>query len=244
MSNQHTVPIVLLHGWGNTMSGQKYHEVKKLLEKAGYTVYTPDLPGFGNNPLEKNALVFEDYIQFVHDFVVGKIKNKKVIFIGHSFGGRIAIKFTVLYPELVEALILTGASGIPRPLNSLRKKIIYGITKVTRPLFAIPPFSWFYKVFRKVIYYAIGEMDYYKAGSLQETFKNVYKVSVVSDLDNITIPTLLVWGRDDTFTPLADGVFMHERIKKSQFVVLENENHKLPYENPAKFVKEIISFLP
>lgn len=243
MDDKKKLPILLLHGWGATMSGKKYQTLKRILEKAGYSVYTPDLLGFGDNHLEKNALSFEDYLQFVHDFIVKKIKVKKVILIGHSFGGRIAIRFSTLYPELVGALILTGASGIPRPLPSLKKKLIYGVTKVTRPLFAIPPFSWFYTAFRKCVYYAIGEMDYYKAGSLQETFKNVYKVSIVPDLEKITIPTLIVWGSEDTFTPLADGKLIHDKIQKSQLVILPQATHKLPYEHPKKFAEEIISFI-
>lgn len=225
------------------MSGRKYDELKKLLEKDGYTVYTPDLPGFGNNPIDKEALVFEDYIQFVHSFITQKIKKKKVILLGHSFGGRIAIKFTVQYPELVDTLILTGASGIPRPLPSVKKQVVYAVTKIARPLFSIPPLSYFYKLFRKGVYYSIGEMDYYKAGSLKETFKNVYQVSILADLDKISVPTLLIWAQLDTFTPISDGKLMHEKIPQAQMVIVPAATHRLPYEDPKAFEKAIISFL-
>src|SRR5436190_16862468 len=125
-----TKTILILHGWGKT--GPAYSEIQNIFEKKGYRVYSPDLPGFGNNPLQKDALVFDDYISFVHDYI-SKTKEKKVILLGHSFGGRIAIRFTALYPQMVASLILTGASGIPRPLPSLKKKIVFVITKITRP---------------------------------------------------------------------------------------------------------------
>lgn len=243
MNKERNIPIVILHGWGVTMSGQKYSELKELLEKGGYRVYAPDLPGFGTNPLDKAALHFEDYIQFLHTFIEKNIKVKKVVLIGHSFGGRLAIRFTKEYPKLVEKLILTGASGIPRPLPSLKKRVVYGITKIARPLFSIPPLSFFYKLFRKGVYYSIGEMDYYKAGSLTETFKNVYRVSIVPDLEDITIPTLIVWGEHDTFTPLADGVLIQRKIRDSELVVFPHSSHKLPYENAKDFSKEIMKFL-
>ena len=237
------IPILILHGWGSTMSGGKYTQLKHLLAKKGFRVFTPDLPGFGKNPLQKEVLVFQDYIRFVHEFITKSIRAKKIILLGHSFGGRIAIRFTSEYPHLVERLILTGASGIPRPLPSLKKKLVYSITKVTRPIFSVPPFSYFYKLFRKAVYYSIGEMDYYKAGNLSETFKNVYRVSILPDLKHITIPTLIVWGENDTFTPLVDGRVIHEGIKSSRLIVFPDTTHKLPYEKASEFAKEIERFL-
>lgn len=235
-------PILILHGWSKNMRGNRYNAIQSLLEKKGFTVLAPDLPGFGTNPLKKEKLEFDDYITFVHDYMK-RLNIKKAILLGHSFGGRIAIRFSATYPNLVAKLILAGASGIPRPLPSLKKKIIYAVTKILRPFFSIPPFSLFYIFFRKLIYYFIGEMDYYKAGSLRETFKQVHKVSIVYDLPKITTPTLIVWGENDTIIPLTDGKLMHDTIKNSKLIIVKNSTHKLPYENPKAFMEAIDSFL-
>ena len=104
-------------------------------------------------------------------------------------------------------------------------------------------FSLFYKFFRKLIYYAIGEMDYYKAESLAQTFKNTYQVSIVDSLKKIQIPTLIVWGEKDSITPLADGEYMHRHIKNSEFIVIPNATHRLPYDNADEFAKYIIKFI-
>jgi UDP-N-acetylmuramoyl-tripeptide--D-alanyl-D-alanine ligase len=201
--------VIILHGWGKEMSGRKYDAIKSSIENLGYTVYAPDFPGFGSEPLDKKVFEFSDYVQFVHDFFKKK-KLSKAILIGHSFGGRVAIRFAARFPNLVYKLILTGASGIPRPLPTLKKKITYVATKVLRPLFMIPPLSLFFGFFRKLVYYSIGEMDYYKSGNLSETFKNVYNVSILPDLPLVKAPTLLVWGEKDTITPLADAEVMRE----------------------------------
>lgn len=235
-------PILILHGWSNEMSGKRYQAIQSFLEKKGFTVLAPDLPGFGTNSVQKETLEFEDYVRFVHDYIK-ELNIKKVILLGHSFGGRIAIRFSARYPNLVEKLIITGASGIPHPLSSLRKKIVYVLTKILRPLFFIPPFSLLYSFFRKLVYYSIGEMDYYKAGALRKTFKKVHKVSIFESLSKITAPTLIVWAENDIITPLADGQLMHNTIKNSQFVVVKNATHKLPYENPKEFVQAIDSLL-
>lgn len=234
--------IVILHGWGSAVSGERYKDVKKILEKKGFSVFTPDMPGFGKSGLKKDELFFEDYVEFVRNFVI-KNKLKRIILLGHSFGGRVAIRFTSLYPQYVSKLILTGASGIPHPLPSLKKKSIYYATKVLRPLFLLPGFSLLYQSFRKLIYYSIGEMDYYKAGNLAQTFKNVYQVSIIPDLTTIKVPTFIIWGEKDTITPVKDAYCMHEKTPQSKLTIIPGATHKLPYESPSIFSKEVLQFL-
>lgn len=235
-------PILLLHGWAKDMTGSRYAGACTLLEKAGYTVFAPDLPGFGNNPLPQAALVFEDYIVFVKTFIEKTMKAKKVILIGHSFGGRMAIRFSARYPDMVEKLILADASGVPQKLTP-KKQVLSLASRMLKPLFVIPPFSFFFQFARKILYRTIGEMDYYKAGNLTQTFKNVYQVSIMDDLPKVSAPTLIVWGEKDMFTPIQDGKIMHEGIKNAKFAIIQDASHKLPYEKPTEFVKEVISFL-
>lgn len=239
-------PIVILHGWGKDMTGERYAELKAKLEKKGYKVFSPDLPGFGKNSLKKVALQFDDYVSFVHTYIeeiLKETKEDKVILIGHSFGGRIAIRFTSLYPGLVKKLILSGASGLPQQHLSVKKMIIQTLTKILRPIFSIPPFSYIYASLRKLVYYSIGEMDYYKAGNLTKTFKNVYQISIKDDLENIHIPTLLIWGELDTFVPLSDGEYMHNHIYRSKLLVVKKGTHRLPYTHPDIFVKNVLDFI-
>ncbi|MGH7245509.1 MAG: alpha/beta fold hydrolase, partial [Candidatus Levyibacteriota bacterium] len=192
------------------------------------------------------SLTFNDYLLFVKKYIeeiLKKEKVKKIVLIGHSFGGRIGIYLSALYPDMIDSLVLTGASGISRSLPSLRKRIVFILTKIFRPIFLLPFISSFYRLFRKAVYYSIGEMDYYKAGKLSETFKNVYKVSVLDELKKIHIPTLIVWGSLDTITPLDDARKMHEGIKGSKLVFVKNATHKLPYQMPIDFSTIILEFI-
>lgn len=239
-------PILILHGWVKDGKGEKYDAIKHILEKKGYPVFLPDLPGFGSNTLKKEELFFDDYVAFIQKYISEITKQteaKKVILVGHSFGGRIGIRFASLYPNMVDTLVLTGASGIQRPLPSLKKKVVFIVTKIIRPIFLVPPMSVFYRFFRKLIYYSIGEMDYYKAGSLTQTFKNVYKVDITEDLEKITVPTMLIWGEKDTFTPLVNGEFMHRHIKNSKLVIIPDATHRLPYDKPKEFVDAVLDFI-
>lgn len=235
-------PILILHGWGQFEPGQhRFLEVKKLLEKRGYRVFTPDLPGFGSNQLKKEKLTFEDYVEFVREYIKEK-KLQQVILIGHSFGGRIAIRFTSLHPEFVKKLVLVSASGIVHPL-SVKRRVVSLMVKLIKPVFSLPIIDKTSATIKGVLYKGIGEYDYYKAGNLQKTFKNIYRVSVSNDLPYINVPTLIIWGEKDSMTPLADGKYMNEKIKSSQLVIVKNEGHKYPYEKSEDFVQKITTFL-
>src|SRR5258706_2340350 len=241
-------PIIILHGWSVSLvsSKEKYQQTISMLEEKGYQVFAPDLPGFGKNQLKKEELFFDDYVSFVHEYtktILKKTKNKKVILIGHSFGGRIAIKFASLYPSLIAALVLTGASGVLGENGSLKVKILSYLTRLIKPIFYFPLVSSFYIPLRKALYLAIGELDYLKSGPLSKTFINIYKVSIKNDLTNISVPTLIIWGMEDKVTPLSNGILIQAKIPNSKLIVIPEASHKLPYENANDFTSNIISFI-
>lgn len=225
-------PIIILHGWG--ISGSKYHELQKLLEK-DFKVYSPDMPGFGSEKLKKD-MVLDDYL----DFLLGFMKKKKIskaILLGHSFGGRVAAKFASIHPEKVSKLILTGAPLIKKPLSF--KKQFAGIVAKTGK--RIVPASIFYLA-RKVLYRSIGEWDYYKAGELSKTLQNIIAEDLREILPKIKVPTLLIWGKNDTFVKLEIGNEISNLIKSSKIEILEG-SHRIPYENPETFYNAIYKFI-
>lgn len=222
------------------MCGEKYNKLKTNLEAKGYRVFSPDLPGFGKEPLSKPVMTLTDYVVFVKDFLDEK-KIKQVILLGHSFGGRIATKFSYLYPVYVEKLIITGSPLIKHPLRG-KKRIIALIVKYGKRISDFLPQAYKNYV-RKLIYYSIGEWDYYKAGDLQKTFKNIISEDLVSLLPHITTPTLLVWGEKETVVSVTDGEKIGNLIPNATFVVVTNATHKLPYEKANEFSRVVLKFL-
>lgn len=229
-------PIVILHGWG--ASSQSFRGLKELLEKEGYMVEVPDLPGFGNTPLTK-ALDFSDYVRFVEKY----IGNRKVTLIGHSFGGRIAAVLAPAYTEHIEKLVLVNASGITHPL-SWKKNLGYFLAKGGKMVFSLPILSIISPLTRKLLYVFLDEWDYYKSsGTLLETFKNVYKKDIQEDLPHIHVPTLIVWGEKDITTPVSDAYVFHKKIRRSKLTIVPGASHELPYKMPHVFVEKILPFL-
>lgn len=231
--------IIILHGWG--LRGGVYKELIELLENSGFTVFSLDLPGFGSEKLRKQTMNLVDYANFVKKFMDRK-KLKKVVLIGHSFGGRVAIKFATQFPENVQALILTGAPGIKQKLSFIRGLIQLTVISIGE-LFRIKAFSPMQHVLRKVLYFMIGEWDYYRAGDLRETFKKVISEDLSSHLSKIHISTLLIWGKEDKVVPLSIGIKMREDIPQSKLIIIKNIGHKLPYEDANAFFKACLPFL-
>lgn len=230
-------PIIILHGWG--LTGSTYKDLLQVLWGRGFNVYSFDLPGFATEPLKNKSMNLDDYVEFVDEFIQEK-KLIKPILIGHSFGGRIALKYAWKYPEDVSKIILTGAPIIRH--ISIKGKIGYAFAVSFGRVFSLLPKNvkeWV----RKILYFAIGQWDYYKAGPLQQVFKNIINEDLTGYAKEVQVPTYLVWGALDRLTPVTDV----ERIKKLnssiKSVIVKNYGHKLPYENPKEFVKSIQIFL-
>ncbi|RJQ26246.1 alpha/beta hydrolase [Candidatus Parcubacteria bacterium] len=248
MKNNHKHNIIILHGWG--LSGNKYKDLKSILEFQGYKVFIPDFPGFGIEPLKEDGYHLIDYAKFLDEY----IKNNKlndIVLIGHSFGGRVIVKYMGEVKDKkieIKAIIISGSPLIRQKISS-RKKIIIGLLKPLKIIYSIFP-EKIYKnrisyYIRKLIYRAIGEMDYYKASknNMKKTFINIINEDQEKNLKKINTPTLLLWGKEDRITPLSIGVNIHKKIAKSRLSIIKNETHKFPYDNPEKFAKETLAFM-
>ncbi|MDO8461042.1 MAG: alpha/beta hydrolase [bacterium] len=228
--------VLILHGWG--LSGKVYSKLFELFKKEGYRVYAPDLPGFGSESLKK-TMNLDDYVYFIYNFIK-EHKLEKVILIGHSFGGRVAIKYAWKYPQNVSKLILTGVPIIRK--KSFIKQIAYLVAVFGGKVFSVFP-KKLKEFFRKTLYFVIGEWDYYKSGPLKEVFKNIIGEDLVSYVKEIKIPILLVWGENDGIVPVSDTKKIIEYMSNVKSVVVSNNGHKLPYENPVNFFEKILPFV-
>jgi len=166
--------------------------------------------------------------------------GKAVILIGHSFGGRIAIKYAAKYPEKVDKLILTGAAGIKHRLNT-KQKIFFILAKAGKKILR---FGRLASYSQKILYKLAREKDYYQASPrMKEVMKNVLAEDLTLYLDKIKTLTLLVWGANDYSTPLSDGKIMNEKIENSELVIFDGANHSLPYQKPEEFAKIVLEFI-
>ena len=224
--------IYIVHGWLYDTSGwQKFVE---LLTKAGYTPVLLSVPGL-TAPIDR-PWTLDDYVVWLKETL--KDETEPVILLGHSNGGRISTLFASRYPEKVRALILIGAAGIYH--NDLRirlKRAIFGTLASVGKLLGRVEFL------RRILYKLAREHDYEKATPMmRKTMANLITVDLVPTLAAITVPTLLIWGRNDGSTPLSDGYRFKEGIANSQLVIIDGARHSPHVTHPEEVFNQVQSF--
>lgn len=227
--------IFILHGWESRV--EKWRPLKEELEGVDFEVFLPELPGFGETPPPERAWGVSDYAQWVKERL-----PKDYFLVGHSFGGRIAIKIAARNPKGLAGLILIDSAGI-RPRKQLKRCIFWFLAKSSKILFLLPPFCFFKSCARWMLYKLVGERDYYRAqGVMRMTFKKVVAEDLKKTMKKIKIPTLILWGERDKITPLSDGRLMNSLIKNSLFKIFSDTGHDLPLKFPQKTARQIVKF--
>lgn len=232
-------PLLILHGWGG--SSNSWLNVLEHL-KNDFLILCPDLPGFGKTNPPQQPWSLLDYTHFVKKFVL-EFNLKEVFLLGHSFGGRIAIKFSVLWPEMVKKLILCSSAGIKQKLK-IKQKIIFFLSLIGNAIFSQSPLKNFQHKARNLFYIFLRDSDYIKAtGVMRETLKNILAEDLSSDLEKINSPTLIIWGEKDNIVPLKLAFLFKEKIKNSQLKILPKVKHSPHLEDAEKLSKIILDFL-
>lgn len=230
-------PILILHGWGSC--AKNWQQVKELLENKGYRVLVPDLPGFGQNPPPAIAWNIDNYVEWVKDFAeknnFGRLSGEQAepfFLLGHSFGGSVAAKYSLRYPEKIEKLFLASSAGIRK--KTAKKEFFKKIS----------PFFRSFSLSKRIFYRFFVKSDYqYTSGVMRETYLNVINEDISGLFSQIKVPTVIIWGEKDDITPISDAYFMNKEIKNSTLEVLPGVGHRIRLEAPEILVEKILTFL-
>lgn len=229
--------LIMLHGWKQDVS--TFHNVAGELKKH-FTLYLIDLPGFGRSETPKNPFTVSDYAEVIREFIkLNRIKKPNLL--GHSLGGRIAIKLSSTYSEVIDKLVLEDAAGI-QPKQDPIKYLVYPIAKIVKTL--IPKSFNIREKLRRSVYKKL-ESDYLDAGQLTETLTNILKEDQTWQLSKIENKTLIVWGENDNLneTTPANARIMYQEIKNSRLEFIKDSGHFPHTENPKMFLYWVIDFL-
>lgn len=234
-------PVILMHGWGCDSS--TVVSIAKTLEPE-YKVYNFDLPGHGKSdePYDLHdgqPWGVEEFAELIEEFI--KKKNiAKPALIGHSYGGRMAI--VLASRNDISRLVLVDSAGIKpkRPLKYYLKVYSYKTAKKTYPLiFGRKKGEKMLDKWRK----KVGSSDYQQSSPMM---RRVMSRSVNQDwrhlMPSIKAPTLLIWGENDTATPLSDGKLMEKLIPDAGLVSFPGCGHYSFLDNPGQFQAVLKSF--
>jgi len=231
--------IVLLHGWGANI--QSLSPVISGLSPC-FKVYALDFPGCGKSQMPDRVWDISDYSQLVMEFL-NKLSIENPILLGHSHGGRVIIHLTGERKLKAHKLILVDSAGI-KPKRTVKYyykvytfKLFKNIVKLIFPR----------EKAEKIIENAKskkGSEDYRNSpGVLRDTMVKLVNTDLKHLLPNITAPTLLIWGENDTATPLEDAKIMERLIPDAGLVVLKNAAHFSYLDKPYEFNLIVNNFL-
>lgn len=215
--------IVLMHGWGASRTAFLF-VAKRLATR--YRVTVLDFAGFGDSEEPSEAYDVEKYADDVVKLMqICRISS--ATFVGHSFGGRVAIYLASHYPDLVQRLVLVDSAGL-KP----KRKLSYYF-KVAA-----------HKILKKLGHKGLsGSSDYrLLSDNMKRTFVKVVNYYQNTDLKNIVAPTVVFWGKEDRETPLYMYRYFLKNIKGAQGFLL-NGGHFAYAEDSVKFLAILSAFL-
>lgn len=217
-------PVVLFfHGWGASVA--TYRLLTSHL--ATYCrVIAPDLPGFGGSEEPKEPWNVDRFVDFAIAFA-NALSLREVTLMGHSFGGRIVIKLFSRKdnPLIVKKAILIDAAGI-RPRRTLSYYARVGTFKAAKRFFSLPGIRHLFPNAVENARKRFGSADYRQASPiLRQSMSLCIGEDLTDLLPHITASTLLIWGENDTATPLSDAKIMEKRIPDAGLVTLAGCGH-------------------
>lgn len=231
-------PVVLLHGWA--ASSQSFAGLGAVLAKS-FRVVTLDLPGFGWSSPPPAAWGTAEYAAHVGR-VLSEVKIASAAFVGHSFGGRVAIRLAAEQPARVARLALVASAGIrPRRGPGFHARLL--ATKIVKWFFSLPGWGG---VGRRLIARRLertGSRDYRAAGRMRPTLVRLVNEDLTECLPAIQTPTLILWGSLDTEVPRSAMELMHAGITGSRLVVFEGAGHFPFLDAPEEFGRTLSAFL-
>ena len=231
-------PIMLfLHGWKADA-----HTFDPLISGFvdAFRVIRLDLPGFGGSEAPREPWGVGDYSVFVNAFIQ-KLGISINTLIGHSFGGRIIIKGVAIGELHPTKVVLIASAGLSTH-KKLRNRLFTVLAKVGKAIMRIFPVSIRTRL-RRALYEKAGSSDYLDAGTLRETSLKVIREDLSGYAKGMKVPTLLIWGENDTATPLSDGKRLHSLISNSQLKVLEGAGHFVHQERAEDVSALITTFI-
>ncbi|RSL30107.1 alpha/beta hydrolase [Salibacterium salarium] len=229
--------IMLLHGWGVDM--QAFAPVHKALEKH-FRVWSIDFPGFGNSEEPPEPWTVGNYTDFF-GLLLEKLQINQPILVGHSFGGRVSIKYASAHP--VRKVILVDSAGI-KPKRKPKYYVKVYTYKAFKNLLNMPILNRYKDTILTKVKGKLGSADYKNvSGIMQQTMVKVVNEDLRHHLPHIKVPTLLVWGENDEATPVEDGRLMEQMIPDGGLVVLNNAGHYSYLDKLNQFLLVIDSFL-
>ena len=195
------------------------------------------MSGFGKSAEPSVPYFLGDYV-FELKNLLDKYDIEKLYLVGHSFGGRVAIKFAYLYQNEYSSFklcLIDSAGVIPR--RGLRYYF-----KILRYKCLKHKSNSSFKAKEKMK--KMGSSDYKKLSpTMKKTFVNIVNEDLLPYAKFISVDTFIIWGKYDKDTKLYMAKKLHRAIKNSELFILDNAGHFSFLDNKLDFLILLDTFI-
>ena len=227
--------LVFIHGSGG--SHEDWNQQITSL-KNDFNIAAPDLPGHGQSEGNGESDVFA-YVETMDKFIksAGIIKP---ILIGHSLGAAICLGFAIRYGNSAAAIVPVGG-GVKMPVNSL---ILDGLKKDPGTTIAMIAKISITKTNREKYAGLIAEaISRVKPEIISGDFMACNRLDITDKISGITIPAMIICGREDKMTPPALSEYLRDNIPGAKLSLIPEAGHFAMLENPQGFNKAVADFV-
>ncbi len=224
--------IIFIHGAGG--SSRSWYFQKEYFKDSMEPILI-DLPGHGADNCNKGCKTLADYVDYIQK-VIHEMGIDKCYVAGHSMGGAITMSLAISFPDILKGIILitTGAKLriFPEILNELKKDKEKAVKSIMDYTFSKKsPIILKEKGFK--------DMMKCKTEVIYDDFLACEEFDITDSVNKIKVPALIICGNDDVLAPPEYSEFLHDRIKRSRLVAINDAGHMPILEKPVEINKAI-----
>ena len=241
-------PMVFLHSFGHNKA-MWFPQLAHFSER-GYRVVAPDMPGHGDSTFDPSHhtvdLIAQSYVE-----LLAELGLQRVILVGISMGGYVALRMWARKPDLIAGLVLSNTKaesdsaeivarrraqvanihqhGLAEFVNTGAPKRLSPKTLASRP--------WVLDLITMMNFTVSAEAN---AATLEAM---AVKADDTATLAMIDVPALITSGSDDVFIPKTSAGVLKDGIKRSRVHVIQDTGHVSSLENPTEYNLAVEEFL-
>ena len=215
----------------------------------------PDLPGFGDSPADPPG-TWERHVEHVERLRDGPGARTTVVLVVHDWGGLIGLRWACDHPGAVRALVISATGFFPDGkwhgmAQGLRaegqgEQLVDDMTRdgLRRAMLGQISAGIDEEADRRVLEVLRrsrsgrrGQLELYRSGDFEKLARHEGKLAALG------VPTLMLWGEDDQFAPVAGAHRFEREIPGSELVVIEGAGHFVVEDAPERYGSELGAFL-
>lgn len=243
-------PALLVHGYPE--SSHMWRGVLSSVEAAGWRALAPDLPGFGDSAADPPG-TWERQVDSI-DRLHSGLELGRVALVVHDWGGLIGLRWACDNPEKVAALVVSSTGFFPdgkwhgmaealrtegtgeELLANMTRETLGQVLRQASPAMDEEAVEEYWKAFSEPARRQ-GQLELYRSGDFEKL--RAYEGCLAA----LGVPTLVLWGEDDPFAPVAGARRLHEEIPGSELVVIHGAGHFVVEDAPERYGSELERFL-